>query len=110
MPPILADYTATTIPTPPHPTTPLHFIIANLIEPALTLQSIKVALPFDPLEWPTSNFSSQPHPWITYEGHKNKRNDHQLKKLLIVKQILLVDTLRKSKENSTENIHTDVGV
>ena len=31
-------------------------------------------------------------------------------KLLIVKQILLVDTLRKSKENSTENIHTDVEV
>ena len=38
-------------PSRPHPTTPptppLHFIIANLIKPALTLQSIKVASPFD---------------------------------------------------------------
>ena len=35
-------------PSRPHPPPPPHFIIVNLIEPALTLQSIKVALPFDP--------------------------------------------------------------
>ena len=26
------------------------------------------------------------HPWITREGHENKGNDHQLKKLLVVKK------------------------
>ena len=35
----------------------------------------------------------QYHPWITREGHKITRNDHHLKKLLIVKQILLVNTI-----------------
>ena len=35
----------------------------------------------------------QYHPWITREGHKITRNDHYLKKLLIVKQILLVNTI-----------------
>ena len=30
---------------------------------------------------------------MTPKGHKNKGNDHQLKILLIVKQILLVGTL-----------------
>ena len=34
-------------------------------------------------------------------GHKNRGNDHQLKKLLIVKQILLVN-------NNIENMLTDV--
>ena len=34
-------------------------------------------------------------------GHKNRGNDHQLKKLLIVKQILLVS-------NNIENMLTDV--
>ena len=33
-----------------------------------------------------SNFSLQTHPY----GHESQGNDHQLKKLLIVKQILLV--------------------
>ena len=32
-------------------------------------------------------------PLITHQGHENKGNDHQLKKLLIVKQILLVSTI-----------------
>ena len=30
---------------------------------------------------------------MTPQGHKNKGNDHQLKKLLIAQQILLVSTL-----------------
>ena len=30
---------------------------------------------------------------MTLQGHKNKENDHQLKKLLITQQILLVSTL-----------------
>ena len=50
--------------------------------------------PLNPLEWLASNFSLQDYPWITQPGHENKGNDHQLKKLLIVKQILLVSTLR----------------
>ena len=37
-----------------------------------------------------SIFSLQYHPWIKHESHKNRRDDHQLKQLLIVKQILLV--------------------
>ena len=50
--------------------------------------------PLTPLELPTPNFFLQDHPWIKPQGDKNKGNDHQLKKLLIVKQILLVSTLR----------------
>ena len=34
------------------------------------------------------------------KGHENKRNDHPLKKPLIVTQILLI-------ENSVKNMHTD---
>ena len=43
-------------------------------------------------EWLASNFSLQYRPWIKHEGHENKGNDHQLKKLLIVRQNLLVRT------------------
>ena len=43
-------------------------------------------------------------------SYKNKGNDHQLKKLLIVKQILLVNPQRKCIENRMENIHTEVRV
>ena len=32
-------------------------------------------------------------PLITHQGHENKGNDHQLKKLLIGKQILLTNTI-----------------
>ena len=43
-------------------------------------------------------------------SYKNKGNDHQLKKLLIVNQILLVNPQRKCIENSMENIYTEVRV
>ena len=49
--------------------------------------------PFDCYEWLASNFSLQYYPWITHEGHENKENGHQPKKLLIVKQILLISML-----------------
>ena len=39
------------------------------------------------------NFSLLFHPWITFQGYKNKENDQQLKKLSTVKQILLVSSL-----------------
>ena len=39
------------------------------------------------------DFSLKCHPWITDQGCENKGNDHQQKKLLIVQQILLVNTL-----------------
>ena len=42
-----------------------------------------------------SNFSSQYQPWIKCLGYENKGNDHQLKKVLIVKQILLACTINK---------------
>ena len=53
------------------------------------------SLSFDPLEWPVSNFSQQYHSWINHKGHENQESDHQLEKLLIDKQILLLN----SKEN-----------
>ena len=37
-------------------------------------------------------FFWQYHPWIKPEVHENKGNDPLLKKLLIVKQILLIST------------------
>ena len=40
--------------------------------------------------------------------HDQKGNDHQLKKLLIVRQILLVSSNRKCIEINMENLHTDV--
>ena len=49
--------------------------------------------PFDPWEWLVSNFSLQYHHWIAHEGHENKAHDQQLKKLLIVRQILLDSAL-----------------
>ena len=46
--------------------------------------------PFSPLEWLASNFSLWYHLWIKHESHEKRGDDHQLKQLLIVKQILLV--------------------
>ena len=46
----------------------------------------------NPLEWLASNFSLQYQHWIAHQCHENKGNDHQIKKLLIVRQILLVST------------------
>ena len=45
------------------------------------------------LKWPPSNFSLQYHPWIKHQSHENNGNDHQLKELLIIKEILLGSTL-----------------
>ena len=42
--------------------------------------------------------------------HDQKGNDHQLKKLLIVRQILLVGSTRKCIEINMENLHTEVRV
>ena len=52
---------------------------------------------FDLWEWLASNFSLKYHPWIKHYGHENKRNDLQLKKLVIFKQILLVSTFGNVK-------------
>ena len=56
------------------------------------------------------NFSLQYHLWIKHLSYENKGNDHKLKQLLIIKQILLVTFLRNILENSMENMHTDVDV
>ena len=42
--------------------------------------------------------------------HDQKGNDHQLKKLLIVRQILLVSSTRKCIEINMESLHTEVRV
>ena len=47
---------------------------------------------FNPQERLASYFSLQYHHWIT-QCHENKGNDQQLKKLLVVRQILIVSTL-----------------
>ena len=62
----------------------------------------KAALTLWPLRVTASNFSLQYLPWITQQGHKNKGNDQQLKMLLIVKQILLVSTLKMHREQYRE--------
>ena len=49
-----------------------------------------------PPEWLASNFSLQYHTWIKHKGHENKLNDHQLKKLLIVRQILKIFSALRS--------------
>ena len=46
--------------------------------------------PFSPQECLASNFSLWSHLWIKHESHEKRGDDHQLKQLLIVKQILLV--------------------
>ena len=62
-----------------------------------TLFLITLWLCLVPWLWLACNFSLQYHPWITLEGHENKGNDHQLKKLLIVTQILNISTLGNIK-------------
>ena len=44
---------------------------------------------------------------MKHSGHENKGNDHQLKKLLIVKQIFFSEPYEIYRE-IMENMHTDV--
>ena len=48
--------------------------------------------PFGPSEWPTYYFSLQYHPWINHWGHEKEGNDHGLRKLVGIQQILLIST------------------
>ena len=57
------------------------------------LRIMKYILTFKPLQVTNIQFSLQYFSWITHQDQENIRNDHQLKRLLIVKQILLVNTL-----------------
>ena len=57
------------------------------------MSSYNKSLPFNLQEWLASKYSLQNHPWIKHEGHENKGIDHQPKKLLIVKQMLLVSSM-----------------
>ena len=49
---------------------------------------------FNPWEWLVTISPISIIPKQTHCGYKNKGNDHHLKKLLIVKQILLVSTIK----------------
>ena len=49
--------------------------------------------PFDPEEWLTSSFSLQYYGWIKHKAYESKGYDHQIKKALINKQIILISTL-----------------
>ena len=48
-----------------------------------------------------ATFSLQCYPWIK-QGHENQGNNHQLKQLFIIIQILFVSTLGKCIVNSVE--------
>ena len=54
-----------------------------------------IATQMNPLPGSDYNLNSPYNitPLITRQGHENKGNDHQLKKLLIVEQVLLVSNL-----------------
>ena len=54
-----------------------------------------IATEMNPLPGSDYNLNSPYNitPLITHQGYENKGNDHQLKKLLIVKQILFVSTI-----------------
>ena len=65
---------------------------------------------FDPKEWLASSFSLQYHSWINHEGYNKKRNDHQAKKLLNFKQILLVSALGMYREQYGEYSYWYLGV
>ena len=55
---------------------------------------IKLSLPFDLYKRQACNYSYlQFHCWITPWGHKNNKNDHLVKRLWIIKQILSITTL-----------------
>ena len=54
------------------------------------------------LRWLASKFSSQYHWWIKHYGYENEGNDHQLRKFLIVKWILFVNTLKIGVEQYGE--------
>ena len=44
-------------------------------------------------DWHLINFSLQYYPWIKDDSHENRGNDHQLRKLLIFQQILLLSII-----------------
>ena len=45
---------------------------------------------FNPKEWREFDFFFLYHCWIKYQSHENKGDDLQVKKLLIVGQIIIV--------------------
>ena len=61
--------------------------------------------PFNPLGWLASIFSSQRHRWIKNSSYENKRNDHHLKKIMIMRQILLVSTIGNVLEQYGEYVN-----
>ena len=60
------------------------------------------------LECLVSNFSLHYHPWIEHTGYENKGNDHQFKKLLILKNNSC-QYHRECEENSMENMNAQGG-
>ena len=59
-------------------------------------------LTLHPYEWLAFNFPEQYHLWVKHEGLDNKENDRQLKKSLIVKQILLASVWELNGEQYGE--------
>ena len=67
------------------------------------------SLPCNPYEWLVSNYPLQYHLLIKHLGHTDKRDDHQLKKVLIIKKIINYHhqhLKRKCMGNSMENMNT----
>ena len=71
------------------------FILHNLNFLRWKIPSLNLSLSYavNPQECLAWNFSLQYHPWIKHSGHENEENDHQLKRIAIVQQILLISTL-----------------
>ena len=73
----------------------LVYILWQITQENLVLNHDVILEHFNPWEWLVTNSSVSIIPKQTHWGYKDKGNDHQLTKLLIVKQILLVSTIKK---------------
>ena len=65
----------------------------NFLRRKIPSLNLSLSYAINPQECLASNFSLQYHPWIKHKGHENEENDHQLKRIAIVQQILLISTL-----------------
>ena len=72
----------------------LVYILWQITQENLVLNQDVILEHFNPWEWSVTISPISIIPKQTHWGYKDKGNDHQLKKLLIVKQILLVSTIK----------------
>ena len=88
----------------------LVYILWQITQENLVLNQDVILEHFNPWEWLVTNSSVSITPKQTHWGFRDKGNDHQLKKLLIVKQILLVSTIKMYREQCGGNAYWCYGV